>query len=91
MRTSFVHWLYFRQALASRHPLFFLWVIDNQVVTKGSTLLSDAEVNMLVVLRMNRRFMAYMRKHHPDVSKQHFQMTVLSMADNKDKSDSESD
>ena len=27
MRTSFVHWLYFGQALASRHPLFFQWVI----------------------------------------------------------------
>ena len=63
----------------------------NQVVTKGNTLLSDAEVSMLVVLRMNRRFMAYMREHHPEVSQQHFQMTVLSMADNKDDSYSESD
>ena len=26
MRTSFVRWLYFGQALASRHPLFFQWV-----------------------------------------------------------------
>ena len=26
MRTSFVHWLYLGQALASRHPLFFQWV-----------------------------------------------------------------
>ena len=46
---------------------------------------------MLVVLRISRRFMAYMREHHPDVSQQHYQMTVLSMADNKDGSDSESD
>ena len=45
----------------------------------------------LVVLRMNRRFMAYMREHHPEVSQQHFHMAVLSMADNKDDSDSESD
>jgi len=60
----------------------------NQVVTKGSTLLSDAEVKMLVVLRVNRRFMAYMREHHPEVSQQHFQMTVLSLAENKDDGDS---
>ena len=40
---------------------------------------------------MNRLFMAYMREHHPEVPQQHFHMTVLSMADNKDDSDSESD
>ena len=51
----------------------------NQVVIKEITLLSDEEVSMLVVLRMNRRFMAYMREHHPEVSQQHFHMTVLSM------------
>ena len=45
-------------------------------------------MNMLVVLRVNRRFMAYMREHHPEVSQQHFQMTVLSLAENKDDSDS---
>ena len=50
----------------------------NQVVTKGNTLLSDAELSMLVVLRVNRRFMAYMCEHHPEVSQQHFQKAVLS-------------
>ena len=60
-------------------------------MTKGSTLLSSAKVDMLVVLRMNRRFMAYMREHHPEVSQWHFHMAVLSMADSKDDSDSESD
>ena len=49
-------------------------------------------VNIPAVLRVNRRFMAYMREHHPEVSQQHFQMTALGMAaDNKDGSDSESD
>jgi hypothetical protein len=43
---------------------------------------------MLVVLRVNRRFMAYMRENHPEVSQQHFQMTVLSLAENKGDSDS---
>jgi len=60
----------------------------NQVVTKGSTLLSDAEVNMLVVLRVNRRFMAYMREHHPEVPQQQFQKTVLCLAEIKDDGDS---
>ena len=36
---------------------------------------------------MNRLFMAYMREQ----SQQHFHMAVLSMANNKDDSDSESD
>ena len=63
----------------------------DEVVTNGRALLSGAEVGMLVVLRMNRCFMAYMREHHPELSQQHFHMAVLSMADNKDDSDSESD
>ena len=45
-------------------------------------------MNIPAVLRVNRRFMAYMREHHPEVSQQHFQMTVLSLAENKDDSDS---
>ena len=60
-------------------------------MTKATALLSDAKVNMLVVLRMKRCFMAYTREHHPNVSQQHFQMMVLSMADNKGNSDSKSD
>ena len=63
----------------------------NKTVTKGNTLLSGAEVNMLVVLRMNRRFMVHMREHHPEVPQQYFHMTVLGMADNKDDSDPGSD
>ena len=63
----------------------------NQILTKGNTLLSSAEVNMPVVLRMNRRFMVHMREHHPEVPQQHFHMAVLSMADNKNDSNSESD
>ena len=32
-------------------------------VTDGNTLLSDEELEMLVILRMNRDFMIYMREH----------------------------
>ena len=37
---------------------------------------------MLVVLSMNRSFMAFMRKHYPQVAGQHFKMTVITLADN---------
>jgi hypothetical protein len=30
------------------------------------------------VLRMNRRFMEFMRKYHPDAANQRFKMTVIS-------------
>jgi len=49
----------------------------NNVVTKGNTLLSDEEVEMLVVLRMNRDFMAFMREHYGAEAKQTFGQTVV--------------
>ena len=49
----------------------------NTVVTKGNTLLSDEEVEMLVVLRMNRDFMAFMREHYGAEAKQTFGQTVV--------------
>ena len=36
----------------------------NLVVTKGNTLLSDPEVEMACVLRVNRPFMEYMRENY---------------------------
>ena len=36
----------------------------NDVLTEGNTLLSDEELEMLVVLRMNREFMKFMRTHY---------------------------
>jgi hypothetical protein len=49
----------------------------NNVVTKGNTLLSDEEVEMLVVLRMNRDFMTFMREHYGEEAKQMFGQTVV--------------
>ena len=34
------------------------------VLTEGNTLLSDEELEMLVVLRMNRDFMQFMHEHY---------------------------
>ena len=38
----------------------------NLILTKGNTLLCEEEINMCTVLRMNHRFMEFMRKYHPD-------------------------
>ena len=38
--------------------------IANMVLTEGNTLLGDEELSMLVVLRMNRQFMDFMRTHY---------------------------
>jgi len=55
----------------------------NLTVTTGNSLLSTKEINMVVVLRVNRAYMSYMREHYPHVSRQHFKMTVLKLSDNK--------
>ena len=36
------------------------------VLTEGNTLLDDAELEMLIMLRMNRDFMEFMRKYSSD-------------------------
>jgi hypothetical protein len=40
----------------------------NLVMNKGNTLLPDGDVDMLVILRMNRHFMEYMRRRYPHLS-----------------------
>ena len=47
------------------------------VLTEGNTLLDDAELEMLVILRMNRDFMRFMRTHYNELSKDHFQRTTV--------------
>ena len=46
--------------------------VANQVVAEGNTLLDDAEVEMVAVLRMNKWFMEFMRKHHPELAHEKF-------------------
>ena len=40
----------------------------NLIVIKGNTLLSSSEINMWVVLRMNKKIMCVMRKNCPAVT-----------------------
>jgi len=47
------------------------------VLTEGNTLLDDAELQMLVVLRMNRKFMEFMRKNYQDELKEAFGKTIV--------------
>ena len=49
----------------------------NLVVTDGNTLLSSEEVEMLSVLRINRRFMELCRSKFAKEAKQQFNQTVI--------------
>ena len=44
----------------------------NQVLTEGNTLLSDKEMEMVVMLRINEPFITFMRKEYPHVAKEQF-------------------
>ena len=46
-------------------------------MTDGNTLLSNEEVEMLTVLRMNEDFMEYMRARRPKLSQQRLNQTRL--------------
>jgi adenylosuccinate synthase len=50
----------------------------NLILTKGNTLLSEEEINMCTVLRMNSSFIEFMRKYLPKAAHQRFMMTVIS-------------
>ena len=41
--------------------------VAKQVLTEGRTLLSEEELEMVVVLRVNKKFMAYMKEKHPEI------------------------
>ena len=46
------------------------------VLTEGNSLLSDKEMNMVVLLRMNRKFMEHMRFNYAHMNKQIFNLTL---------------
>jgi hypothetical protein len=48
----------------------------NDVCHEGNTLLDTEEINMLVVLRMNRKFIDHMREIYPKLSGQNFNQTL---------------
>ena len=46
------------------------------ILTEGNSLLSHEEINMVVLLRMNRSFMERMREQYSKMSQQSFNMTL---------------
>jgi len=59
----------------------------NQVLTLRNTLLGDGEMEKLVMCRMNRDFMIFMRKNYPQVAKEQFEFEILKAQDNEQKED----
>ena len=55
--------------------------VAGHVMDEGNTLLGDAELEMLTILRMNRAFMEFMRQHYPELTRsladQHFGKSVV--------------
>ena len=49
----------------------------NLVLDKGNALLSAELLEMIIILRMNRDFMIFMRREYPDVANQLFKQTVV--------------
>jgi len=49
----------------------------NDVCHEGNTLLDTEEINMLVVLRMNREFIEHMREIYPKLSGKKFNQTLV--------------
>ena len=39
------------------------------ILTNGNTVLSDKKLEKLVILRMNRKFMEFMRENYPEVGR----------------------
>ena len=50
----------------------------------GNTMLADATLEKLTLLRINRGFMEFMREHYNHLSRQDFKMTVVREKDNSD-------
>ena len=56
----------------------------NLVMTDGNTLLNDNELEMLILLRINRDFMTFMREKYAHISKQNFKQTIITEEQNND-------
>ena len=67
------------QALGACRESFCERVLSaaNDVLTEGNTLLDDEELEMLVILRINREFMKFMRANYSHLSRQQFNRTVV--------------
>ena len=47
------------------------------VMDEGNSLLSEDFLEKLTILRMNKKFMGFMRAHRNDIAQQEFKMTVI--------------
>ena len=54
----------------------------NDVLTEGNSLLGHEEVEMLVLLRINKKFMKSMREKYSKLSQQDFNRTIIHSKDN---------
>ena len=59
----------------------------NQVLTLGNTLLSDGEMEKLVMCRMNEDFIVFMRQQYPEVVNEQFEFGILKAEDNEEEED----
>ena len=59
--------------------------VAKDVMTDAHTLMGVEALEMLVVLRINRNFMEYMRSKYQHLTKQQFGMTVVELLDNAKK------
>ena len=51
-------------------------------MTDGNTLLDDDELEMLILLRMNRDFITSMREKYAHISKQNFKQIIITEEQN---------
>jgi len=61
----------------------------NQVVTFMDTLLGDGKIEKLVMCRMNRDFLVFMREHYPQVANQQFEVGTILTVENNDEDEDE--
>ena len=58
-----------------------------QMLILENTLLSDGEMEKLVMRHMNRDFIVFMRKYYSEVANKQFEFRILKAEDNEEKED----
>jgi hypothetical protein len=61
-----------------------MFSVANDVSTKMNTRLSDDEVEKLVLLKINKEFMKYMREKHGSEARQNFNDTIVEVQEDDD-------
>ena len=59
----------------------------NNVMTDGNTSLNENELEMLILLRINRDLMIFMQEKYAHISKQNFKQTIITEEQNNDNND----